>query len=156
LRVAVRSSRRYKENPVKQLLDRETAIAEIKGWAEQLGEPLEDEEIINSSVFRATSQGRITFDAERETFTYRLMKPIQLENGEDIETITVEEPTAEYRFAKQTMRLHSTSQSGGTAEMDIGEDGRYLSATTHQSINMLKRLKNRDYVVLSELAGFFG
>lgn len=141
---------------MQQKIDKETAINEIKGWLDYFGEPVDLEQIEDSAVLRAVMQGRVTFDENGETFGYALMKPIEKENGEQIENVTLEEPTAEYRLRKQTMRVKAQGRNGGEGELNVEGLGPFLQAATGLSVNMLGRMKNRDFEVLQELAGFFG
>ncbi|MFW6312265.1 MAG: phage tail assembly protein [Spirochaetota bacterium] len=139
------------------VIDRESAKEEVRGWFRHFGEPVDadvEEMIDNSVCLRASMQGRIMFDDDSEVFVYSLIKPISKENGESIETVTVQEPSAEWRFQKQTMRVKSQG-SGGVGEVDINNAGLLMSAATGLSVNMLRRLKNRDYKVIDELCGFF-
>lgn len=140
-------------------IDRESAKEEMRGWFRHFGEAVdaEVEEMIDSSAcLRAVMQGRVVFDEDAETFAYSLIKPIEKENGDTIDTVSLEEPTAEYRFHKQTMRVKAQKGSQGVGELDINEVGRFLAASSGLSVNMLRRLRNRDYTVLDELSGFFG
>lgn len=135
-----------------EVMSREAAIEEIQGWARALGEVYSAEEIETSKTLAAVMNGRVVFDESSEAFAYSLIKPVELQNGTTIETIKIEEPTAEYLLRRSMLKI----DKGGTGEMEIDAESRFLCAATGQSVGVLQRIKSRDMNVIKELAHFFG
>lgn len=138
-------------------MSKDAAFNEIKGWCQYFGEDAYTAEDIESSyMLKALRRGLIVFDDDNEVFEYSLMKPVELQNGDMLTAIKVQEPDASYRFKKTTMRVKAKGGRDGVGEIDIDDTGRFLSAATGQPIGILQRIKNRDYSVLMELSSFFG
>ena len=137
---------------MREVMSREVAVEEILGWARALGEVYTAEEVETSKTLAAVMTGRVSFDEETESFEYKLIKPLALENGKTIESIKIEEPTAEYLLRRSTLKI----EKNGSSEMELDTEARFLASSTGQPIGILQRVKSRDIGVIKELAHFFG
>ena len=137
-----------------EVIAREVALSEIQGWAEHFGQAPDEGE--HQSLMRAVQGGRISFNAEREEFGYTLLKPVALENGDTLSTLTVSEPTAG-QFA-QAFRVLKVRQDGGGAvgELDLAGTVKQVAACTGKPYAVIERVRKRDFDVLQALIGFFG
>jgi len=137
-----------------EVIAREAALAEVQGWAEHFGQTPDAGE--HESLLRAMQGGRITFNAEREEFTYALLKPVALDNGESLTTLTVSEPTAgQYASAFRVLKVR---QDGGAAvgELDLMGTVKQVASCTGKPYSVIERVRKRDFDVLQALIGFFG
>ena len=137
---------------MREVMSREVAVEEILGWARALGEVYTAEEVETSKTLAAVMTGRVSFDEETESFEYKLIKPLALENGKTLESIKIEEPTAEYLLRRSTLKI----EKNGSSEMELDTEARFLASSTGQPIGILQRVKSRDIGVIKELAHFFG
>lgn len=95
-------------------------------------------------VLRAIRGGRLEWDASEQTFMVTLAKPIQLDNGATVDTVTVTEPDA-----GQMKKASATKD-------DFEQSLKLVSYATGQPIGYIERLKLRDLNLLGALVGFFG
>ena len=120
---------------------REVAEGMVADWAATLGAELAPES--ERAVVRLVMAGRIDFDGD--AFTVRLAAPLKLENGETIAALKLAEPTAgQLRDAAKGKRD------------DIDTALRLISALSGQPVGVVERIKERDFLAVSEVLGFFG
>ena len=122
-------------------IERSVAEAHVKEWADRLGFDLQE---LPGDVVRAEMDGRIIFDESAETFLIRLRKPIERENGKQIEELLISEPTA-----KQI----ADSSKGTSDQMAITI--RLLSAMSGQPVSIIDRLRLRDLMLSAGILSFF-
>lgn len=113
----------------------------IQLWREQLGT---SQQGYPEHLLRAVVDGRLVFEEENEKFTYILRKPIELENGESVTELTIQEPTAE-----------QLKQSYKTGSNEMEQTLRLLSAITGRPLGLLQRIRQRDLIVIGEVLSFF-
>lgn len=119
----------------------EVAEQEIADACDLLGSSLDGTQ--REIVKKAWTEGRIIFDAGKETFTYRLRSPV--ERGEKKYTdITIREPTAGQ--LQEAMR-------GKADEME--STIKMLQKVSGEPTLVIEDIKQRDIAVLGCLLGFF-
>ena len=128
----------------------DVAVSIISGWCDYFGEPIDADEIMNSSLLKAVMQGRVDFIEDEESFILQLRKPISLENGSTISTFTVKDPGAAHAFDRKTAHIKNK-----TAEISIDDSGKLFTAATGQPIGVLTRMSFHDNRVVDELLAFF-
>lgn len=122
---------------------REPAEIEVALWADQLGVELNP--AIRDPIVRALMAGRLAFDSTTEEFTYRLRKPIALENGKSIEVFGIREPNA-----------GQIRDSSRTTKDETEQSLRLLSFITGQPLGVIERIGQKDLMVAGSLFAFFG
>ncbi len=95
------------------------------------------------SLLRAISAGRLDFDETEESFTIMLVKPIQLENGETVETLIITEPD------------FSQVQKASKSKNEIDQTLFLLSSITGHPAGVIGRLKMRDLTLCGTVLSFF-
>ncbi len=122
---------------------REVAEAEVESWCERFNATLElaDRERIVQSVMA----GRLSLDEGTEQFTYKLRKPVALENGGTLEELRIGEPT--------TGQVRDANKAGGKDQFEVSL--RLLSYITGQAVGVLARIGQKDLMALGVLFGFF-
>ena len=125
-----------------EVIAREVAEAEVEGWCKRFDMTLDPAS--RETIVRAYSAGRLSLD-EKDEFTYRLRKPVVLENGQTLDTMAVHEPT--------TGQIRDANKAGGN---DFDVSLRLLSYVTAQPLGVLDRLGNKDSRTLGLLFLFFG
>ena len=126
-----------------EVIAREVAEAEVQGWCDRFDVTLDP--AAREKIVRALGAGRLTLDEGKEEFTYRLRKPITLENGQTLEKLVVHEPT--------TGQSRDANKAGGN---DFDASLRLLSYVTGQPLGVLDRVGSKDAQALSSLFLFFG
>ncbi len=126
-----------------EVIAREVAEAEIEGWCKHFDVTLDPAS--REVIARALGAGRLSLDEGKEEFTYRLRKPVELENGKTLESLTVHEPT--------TGQSRDAEKGGGS---DLTITLKLMSYITGQPVGVLDRVGNKDARVLSTLFLFFG
>lgn len=120
----------------------EVVDAEIVRICEQLGATLGVKE--REIVKREMVAGRLDFDAEKESFRYKLKAPVEREKGA-ITEVSLREPSGgQLRDAFK----------GGREDMDSSLH--LLSLVTGQTLVVIEAMKQRDIGALSACLGFFG
>lgn len=122
-------------------MSREAADTELDRIAADLGIELDEDSRV--TVRRALMAGRLSWDAAEETFMVSLIKPIRLDNGETIDTLTVTEPTA------------GQLQKAGKIHDDMEQSLKMIAYCTDQPDGYIQRIRMRDLNVLGALVGFF-
>ena len=120
---------------------REVAEKEVQDWCDQLGSEPDLGTIDN--IVRAVMAGRASFHSEKEEFSYKLRRPLSLDNGESVDSITFGEPNA-----RQLGDANKTKN-----EVDQGL--RLLSSVSGMALGVLERMKQRDIITTGELISFF-
>lgn len=121
---------------------REVAESEVRSWAEVLGTSFDP--AAAGPIVAAVMAGRVIFDAASESFTVQLRKPIKLENGKAIDSLTIGEPTGGQILAAGKLK-DQVSQSYSLLASVTGLD----------SPALIERMVQRDITVASGLLGFF-
>lgn len=122
------------------VIAREVAEATVAGWEEDFGVTLEADS--RGAVLHSVMAGRLTL-GDAEEFTYRLRRPIALENGEKITELKLHEPTAgQLRDAAKGKRD------------DLDTSMRIISFVT--GCPVIDRIGQKDLLALAALIGFFG
>jgi hypothetical protein len=137
---------------------REVAELDVDAMLEALGvaAPSADS---REMLIVAYMDGRITFDAASEEGTYKLARPIRLENGEMVPSIKFREPNgAELQYINIGQRVEVNAESK-TGFMDLGLAAkgtiRYLTKVSGLALGVAERMKARDLAVVEAIAGFF-
>ncbi len=125
----------------KEVIAREAAEEEVQGWCDRFDTALSPES--SEKLIRIVMRGRITLDEKTESFTLKLRSPIQLDNGETVNELTLREPRA--RQARDVGK-------GGDVEMVL----KVLSSVSGQPLGVIDRLGMKDLVIAGELFNFFG
>jgi hypothetical protein len=124
----------------KEVMSEEVVLEEIKRWSESLGQ---EPPAPSRKLLRAAMCGRIVFDEAQQVFTVKLLRPVQLENGELVDSLTIREPSSG--------QIRQAAQGKGEIEVTM----RLLSAVTGQPVGVLDRVVQRDLLILSEAFSFF-
>ena len=82
-------------------ITKEAAMEIIKDWCDFFNEPIDEQTIENSSMLKAVMEGRLDLNEDTEEFTVELRKPLTLENGQSVSSISVKDPGASYLLDKQ-------------------------------------------------------
>ena len=124
---------------MKEVIAREVALQMIKDWADELEATVEP----SDRLIRAIMSGRL--DKTDAGFSYRLLVPVSLDNGQSVDSLTVTEPTAD--------QLQSASKGNRDAMHIVIHT---LSSITGHPVAVINRLKTRDLTLVSEVLDFFG
>jgi hypothetical protein len=124
---------------MKEVIAREVALQMLKDWADELEASVQHSE----RLLRAIMSGRL--DKTDAGFSYRLLVPVSLDNGQNVDSLNVTEPTAD--------QLREASK-GNRDDMDTTI--RVISSITGQPIAVINRLKTRDLTTIGEVLDFFG
>ena len=127
---------------LKEVICEEVAAEEVQKWADLFEVVLSPE--TEQKLTRTVQVGRLSLDEGTSTFTLKLRKPIELENGKTVDELTIREPTA--------AEVRSVSKGGGEVEQVI----KILSAVTGQPLGVIGRLKLKELTVCGEIFNFFG
>ena len=73
----------------------------VKAWCDFFNEPIDEQTIENSSMLKAVMEGRLDLNEDTEEFTVGARKPLTLENGQSVSSISVKDPGASYLLDKQ-------------------------------------------------------
>lgn len=118
----------------------EVAEGMVSEWEVCLGAKLEAKP--RARIVAAVSGGRLDFDGE--AFAYDLAAPLKLENGTFLARIKIREPAAgELRDAAR----------GGRDEMATALS--LISSLSGEPLGVIERLKQRDFLLVAEVLGFF-
>ena len=120
---------------------REAAEEEVQGWCERF-EVTPDLET-REKIVRALMAGRIMYDGKEESFTVHLRKPIQLANGQTIDSLRLIEPNAG--------QIREANKVKDELEMVL----RLLSSVTDHPLGVLDRLRQKDLVLVGGVFNFF-
>jgi len=126
-----------------EVIAREVAEAEVERWCGRFDVTLDPAS--RETIVRAYCSGRLALDENKDEFSYRLRKPVVLENGQTVEILSVHEPT--------TGQVRDADKAGGG---DFAVSLRLLSYVTGQPLGVLDRLGNKDSRALGLLFLFFG
>ena len=88
---------------------------------------------------------RLAFDEKEEKFTYRLLRPLTLEDGGRIELLTIAESTG----------ADIASVTADMATETVLAMQQIIAIQNNYPTEIIKRIKQRDYTMLSILLGFF-
>ncbi len=125
----------------KEAICRETAGEEVKGWEKNFDVILSPE--TSERLTRVVMAGRITFDEQAETFALKLRRPLELENGSTVESLTIREP--------RTAEIRQAGKKGDEMELVL----RLLSTISGQPLGVLDRMGSKDFTIVGELFNFF-
>ena len=126
-------------NPV---IAEDVARAEIAEWAEYFETEMEEAHI--KGLIQSVMRGRISLDQSSGSFLVALRTPIQKESGDTIDTVIIKEPdTGQF-------------QKAGKLNDEIAMASHLIAAVSELPIGIVARIKQKDFVVLSGLLGFFG
>lgn len=94
-------------------------------------------------VLKALIGGRLEWDPAEQRFTYELINPIKLENGERITKLSFNEPDA------------GQMKKAAQAHDPFDQMLRLVSYCSDQPVGYIERLKARDLNVSGSLVAFF-
>lgn len=123
-------------------MTREQAEVELGAMEASLDITLDAEN--RERILSLIEKDRLIFDEEREEFTLRLRKPIELENGKTIEELLIKDPTAE--------QLQKADKSDGGFALTL----RTIGFVSGQPIGIINRMRSRDLTAASSVLSFFG
>lgn len=115
----------------------------IERWQEITGAELDPE--TQATISRAIRAGRLDFDEDSEAFTLLLVKPIHLENGDVIESVQIEEPTAQ-----------QISDAARKVSGDFQQSLKIIEYVSGLPAGIANRMKMRDITTAGAILGFFG
>lgn len=121
----------------------EAAQAELAAIVDDLGVDMPDERDARP-ILRALKSGRLDFDTAEQAFTVELQKPITLDNGQTIDVLTLQEPTAD--------QIRKANKINDPVELAV----RLIGYATGQPEGYIGRIRQRDLNLLGALVGFFG
>jgi hypothetical protein len=109
-------------------------------------------------LIQAILRGRVDFDADAATVTYRLRMPVELENGATLSELAFREPTGAEQ--ERINRGFSMKRDGdNNTILDIGDTHaqllRQISVICGKPAGIVGRIKRRDWNVLQAISGFF-
>ena len=117
----------------------ETYLAE---WIETF-EAQEFDDDTRALLLRGINSGRLDLNKGTEEFTLKLIKPVELDNGEVIEAMKISEPS-----------VHQLRESQRDRD-DFTKSLKLLAAITGHPVGVLERLKSRDMTLAGAVMGFF-
>lgn len=123
-------------------MTREQAEVELQAIESALDTKIDDDN--RERVLSLIEKDRLMFDEEAESFTMRLRKPIELDNGKTIEELTIKDPTAE--------QLQKADKNDGGFALTL----RTIGFVSGQPIGVINRMKSRDLTAASAVLSFFG
>ncbi|MDC7218644.1 MAG: phage tail assembly protein [Spirochaetales bacterium] len=126
---------------MKEVIAEEPAREEIKSWKDFFNANIGEEEI--QQLLPSVKMGRIVLDQEEEVFHCELRKPIKKENGEMITRVTIGEPT--------TAQIRAAGKKGD----EFGVALELLSSCSELPLGLVNRIKQRDFLMLAGVMGFF-
>lgn len=136
------------------VIDQETAQS-------LLDEIIEEYQSIPSAdgiLIQAIRLGLLDFDISTGKLSYTLQKPVELKNGDEFKTITLEEPT-QSQIERINKGLTVTADSKGIVTMDSAvtaqQVARMCAVIGGVPTEVIGRIKRRDYAVLEALTAFF-
>ena len=119
------------------------AAEEILGrWQEVLDVELDAD--TQGVLVKAIRSGRLDFNEDTEEFTIILRKPIELQNGDTIEKLTLSEPSGE--------QIGAASKSADTFQQTL----KIIASLSGQPLGVVNRLKMRDLNLAGSVISFFG
>lgn len=95
-------------------------------------------------VMRGIRAGRLEFDAANETFEIHLVKPVKLQNGDTVDSFTIEEPTTE-QISKADNR-----------PSDMAKTINLVSSVSRHPVTVIERIRMRDISLAGAVVSFFG
>ena len=125
----------------KEIMSSQVAEEEVSNWANSIDNP---DFVPSQKLISAVCRGRISFDEASTTFTVKLLKPIELENGKTIDELRISEPRSEQ--VREAAR-----GKGGDIELTL----KLLSSITGQPLGIIDRLVLRDLGLAGEIFNFF-
>jgi hypothetical protein len=136
-----------KDDSGKQVLDDETAEKELKRiisfW--EVNPEGADWENAKEKLLLVIKAGRLRLDEKEEKLILKLVKPIPLENGDTLDELSFQEPTA-----KDLRVLDKTKDQEKVAAMlDLA------TKMTGVAIGLIDRMKSRDTGAMGAISGLF-
>lgn len=120
---------------------REVAEAEVSRWVQCMEASLAVAD--REKVVLAVMAGRVSLNAETETFTLHLRKPLRLENGSSLAELMIQPPTF-----RQSLDAARGKTEAETALNMVG-------AVTGQATGVIERLPQKEINLAGVLIGFF-
>lgn len=107
----------------------------------------------------AIMRGLLDFDSAGASVTYRLQKPVSLEDGQTLTEITLTEPDV-----SQIEQINKALKLNFDKNGNVSSDGSAQTMQTKRTIAvvagipdvLLNRAKRRDWAVMEALSAFFG
>lgn len=131
-------------------ITKEAAMEIIKDWCDFFNEPIDEQTIENSSMLKAVMEGRLDLNEDTEEFTVELRKPLTLENGQSVSSISVKDPGASYLLDKQKVM-----KKGNALEMELDAVASQMTLATDLPLGVLRRMSTHDTNTVNEVLGFF-
>jgi hypothetical protein len=92
---------------------------------------------------KAFVDGRLDFDPSDESFTVLLRKPVELHNGETVETLRLEEPSA------------GQLRQATKAKDDFEQTLRLISLLSGHPVTVIESMRSRDLTLAGGVLSFF-
>jgi hypothetical protein len=141
----------------KYVLGADVAQKQLRELEEEFSEAVENKSH-RDAIIDAIRLGLIDFDPEQATITYRLKRPIELQNGETLESITLKEAPIEQLKQidrGQMIKVDSTQQMEVDASVAWEKLIKTVSIVGGIPRGVVERIKRRDAIVLQALSAFF-
>jgi hypothetical protein len=122
-------------------MDQEKAQTTLAEWTQLFGADIDDDS--RGILLRGIASGRLTFDWDAEKFAVKLIQPIELQNGDRVESITIAEPAVE--------QIKASNNTADDFMMTLS----VLSAVSGQPLGVINRLKMRDISLAGSVLAFF-
>jgi hypothetical protein len=132
------------------VITKDAAMEILRGWCDWFSEPIDDQTLENTALLKAVMQGRVDFDEDKELFSLKLRKPIELDNGETVASITMCDPGSAHALDKQKV-----ISKGKSLEMELDTVSSKLVSATGLALGVLRRLSLTDYNTMDNLLVFF-
>lgn len=126
---------------MKYPIARDVAEKEIDRMAELFEIDLEEDS--RETLVKSYMAGRISFDDAKEEVTLIFRKPIEQENGEQLNEIKLHEPTV------------SQMRDAAKVKDEFEQTLRLISYISGISLGVLNRMKQKDLIVAGLLLSFF-
>lgn len=126
---------------MKPVIAEDVARTEISLWAEFFEVDLDEGSI--AGLLPAVMRSRIIFNEETSRFTVTLRTPVDMDNGDSLTALTIREP--------KTGELQKVGSLKNEVEMTI----RLMSILTGEAVGLIKRIGQKDFIVLTAVLGFF-
>lgn len=107
----------------------------------------------------AAMRGLLDFDSENATVTYRLQKPVSLEDGQSLTELKLTEPdVSQIEQINKGIKVSFDKQGNASADASVQTQTikRTIAVVAGIPDALLNRAKRRDWAVMEALSGFFG
>lgn len=144
-----------KNKDEKEKLTETQAYDLLKVWADDLEVRLTDDDFeeVQKELFKAVVNERLTYDSDKEEFTYALRKPIEQKDGGKISIIKIHDCEM---GKKREMTKQKNEVDRAISMIQIYSSYQEIDEQKEIPIGFIGRLKSTDQnVILAVILGFF-